>query len=731
MTTATRAWVICTVALVAAGWATSNPANSAEQKTKKLNVLFLMSDDLRPELGCYGHPQIKTPNIDRLAEAGVRFDRAYIQYPLCNPSRASMLTGRYPTETEVLDNQAWFGALHPELVSLPKHFKANGYASLRAGKIFHGGIDDVEAWTAGAEKRNFEGARRPVPKRANRAKQSDRQVVLDGDGQSHGDYKTADRAIDFLREHKDKPFFLACGFTKPHSPPTAPKKFYDLYDADEISLPPDFATQPAAPAGHPTQAITPNGDLFIRRDASPEEAKEMIRAYWASVSWMDWNVGRVVDELDRLGLRDNTVVVFWGDHGYHLGEKGKWAKHGSLYEIGTRVPLVILAPGAAGNGHACARVVESLDIYPTLVELCGLQPPAKLSGRSLVPLLNEPQGKWDEHAFTVAGNAKRLSGIAVRTGRYRYAEYEDGQAMLFDHETDPHELKNLADDPDLVEVKTQHAELIKRFRRDHAGDTAVTAPPQAERERLKLSSFYEKYTSAGGFPIVSSTKVADAALLEAAYLIDRMLEGRDDIRDAIIASRTRLAVMAPTELTTDIPEHSDLTPKEYWDRRARGLGATDIRPAVSCGEENLLCCTGDPYSTENILVHEFAHVIHQMGLKVVDPQFDTRLREAFEAAKGDGLWSGKYAGGNRHEYWAEGVQSYFDTNRENDNEHNHVDTREELREYDPRLFALVDSVFRSNPWRYTRADQRTDQDHLKDLDRASLPTFSWPERLRK
>jgi iduronate 2-sulfatase len=431
----------------------------------KLNVLFFMSDDMRPELGCYGHPTVKSPNIDALAKAGVRFDRAYCQYPVCNPSRTSMLNGRYPTSTDVLDNRTWFGALHPEFVSLPRHFKNNGYASLRCGKIFHGGIDDADAWDEGGEPRNFDGERQPDPKNVkNRASQSDRIVVLEGDGQSHGDYKTAERAIDYLRRHKDQPFFLACGFTKPHSPPTAPQKFFDLYEPGRIPLPASFQARAAAPAGHPSGAITPNGDLFIQRDASREEAQKVIEAYWASISWTDWNLGRVIAEVDRLNLRDKTVILFWGDHGYHLGEFGKWSKHGSLYEVGTRVPLVILAPGAKGNGGVAAKPVEMLDVYPTLCELCGLKPPAGLQGNSLAPLLQNPQGEWTHPAFSVAGSRQKL-GVAVRTDKFRYAEWNGGQAgaMLFDEVNDPTESKNLVDDPKYAAVKEELSKLVRQL----------------------------------------------------------------------------------------------------------------------------------------------------------------------------------------------------------------------------------------------------------------------------
>jgi len=264
---------------------------------------------------------------------------------------------------------------------------------------------------------------------------------------------------------------------------------------------------------------------------------------------------------------------------------------------------------------------------------------------------------------------------------------------------------------------------------ESAQEERVTAPPEAEVQQLQLDPFYKKFVSAHGFPIVSSEKVSDAALLEAAYLIDRMLAGRDDLRQALIDSKTRFSVMGPDEFTTEITEHSDLTPKNYWDRRARGLGATRARPSVSCGEENLLGLRGDPYWQESILVHEFAHAIHDMGLQAIDETFDKRLKKIYDQAIAEGLWKGKYAANNHHEYWAEGVQSYFGTNRTPDHDHNHVDTRQELKDYDPRLFALIDEIFRGNPWQYRKPSTRTDQSHLKGLDIASLPAFSWPERL--
>jgi len=446
------------------------PSRSAATEKPAYNVLFIASDDLRPELGCYGNQLIKTPNIDRLASRGVRFERAYAQYPLCNPSRTSLLTGKYPTQTGVMDNETWFRAEHPDFVSLPQNFKAHGYAALRAGKIFHGGIDDTDAWTEGGEARGFTGARRP-PNAANaanangssRASQSDRIVVLEGDGETNGDYRTATRAIEYMERHKDRPFFMAVGFAKPHSPPAAPKKFFDLYDPAKIRLPPDFATRPAAPPGFPDISIPRrNADLFIGRDASEAEAREMIRAYYASVSFMDAQVGRVFDALDRLDLRDKTVIVFWGDHGYHLGEKGKWSKAYSLYEVGARVPLIIAAPRVKAG--VSGRTVQLLDLYPTLIELCGLPRPPGIEGHSLAPLLRYPQAQWSHPAFTVTRYQEKI-GKSVRTERWHYVEWDDGKAgaMLFDHSRDPLELKNLAGDPAFARQVEEMKRLLKQL----------------------------------------------------------------------------------------------------------------------------------------------------------------------------------------------------------------------------------------------------------------------------
>jgi len=448
----------------------------------RLNVLFIISDDLRPELGAYGNKIIKTPNIDALAARGMRFGRAFAQFPLCNPSRSSLLNGYYPTQTGVMDNNTYFRARHPDYVSLPQYFKEHGYASLRTGKIFHGGIDDEVSWTEGGELPDPAIINRPPSRIASGAvpsdqpevagqgrtpnakeSESDRIVVLNDDGQSHGDYKVATRAIEYLERYKDKPFFLAVGFVKPHSPPTAPKKFFDLYDPEKIPLPADFETRPAAPSGFPEISISKrNTDLFIGRDASPKEAREMIAAYYASTSFMDAQVGRVIEALDRLGLRENTIIVFWGDHGYHLGEKGKWSKAYSLFDIDLRVPLIVAVP--QGKAQVSGRTVQLLDMYPTLAELCGLPPPQKIEGHSFAPLLKNPSAAWNYPAFSVTLFQGKL-GRSVRTERWHYVEWDEGKAgaMLCDTMNDPHELQNIVADPANAKTVQEMKRLLKQL----------------------------------------------------------------------------------------------------------------------------------------------------------------------------------------------------------------------------------------------------------------------------
>jgi arylsulfatase A-like enzyme len=466
------------------------------------NVLLILSDDLRTELGSYGGLAL-TPNLDRLAVRSVRFDRAYCQFPLCNPSRTSLLTGRHPTTTRVYGNREWFGAAHPDWTSLPRYFKQSGYWTVRVGKVFHGGIDDTEAWSEGGERRQFTGppagrssSGPPTTPEAEvdrlaqltredraRAPESDRWEAVEGDAPSLGDTAVVDRAIAHLRRHTPAgaPFFMACGLSKPHSPLVAPKRFFEPYAREAISLPPDFAGHPTVPAGFPAGSIRKlNADLFIRREATPDEARDMIRAYRACVSYVDWNVGRLLEALEELGLRERTIVVFLGDHGYQLGEKGKWSKAGSLWEAGARIPLVIHDPRARGNGRASARTVQAVDLYPTLVDLCGLRVPPGLEGRSLRPLIEDPAAPWPHPAFTVWSERGRLlSGVAVRTERWRYAEFfgPGAGAMLTDPAADPFEQTNLVREARHAATVAELSRLVRRYAAGRTEPSTEAARP--------------------------------------------------------------------------------------------------------------------------------------------------------------------------------------------------------------------------------------------------------------
>jgi iduronate 2-sulfatase len=422
------------------------------------NVLFIISDDLRPDLSCYGS-YVETPNLDRLAGRGVRFANAWVQYPLCNPSRTSMLTGRHPTTTGALLNRNYFRDAYPDMVTLPQLFKNAGYDTLRMGKVFHDSADDPQSWTYGAARAKGTAPSSNYTMDMHRTN-SDRIIVLEGDGEKHSDYRVADNTISKLREYatNQRPFFMTCGFSKPHSPPTAPKKWFDSLPLNTIPLPVDFKPETDPTPEFPAASLPPSGDLFIKRKASEAAAKEMIQAYQASVKWMDWNAGRVLEALRETGLDTNTIVVFWGDHGYHLGEKGKWSKHGSLFNIGLRVPMLMAGPGIA-QGATSERVVQSLDIFPTLAELCALKSPAGIEGRSLVPLLKSPAADWNHPAYAVAYIGGKLHR-AVRGERFLYAEFDNGRqgSMLIDLRNDPREMTNLV-------AKVEYREDLVRMKK--------------------------------------------------------------------------------------------------------------------------------------------------------------------------------------------------------------------------------------------------------------------------
>jgi len=418
------------------------------------NVLFIAIDDLNTRLGCYGFEHVRSPNIDRLASEGVRFDRAYCQFPSCGPSRTSVLTGLRPSETGMLHNRMSFRDLAPDAVTLPQLFRANGYYVARVGKIFHqrvpldigtSGSDDPGSWDEvvnpiGRDRADEDLLTIYTPQLGI----ADTMGYLKADGEDieQTDGKVASESIRLLEERGADPFFLAVGFYRPHIPYIAPKNYFDLYDLEDTRLPrlpEDYReTVPAA-----ALSSTPDWPNFYTTE---EQAGECILAYEACVSFVDTQVGRVLAAIDRLSLRDNTIVVLWGDHGYHLGEHGLWRKN-SLYEESARAPLIFRAPGMEPNQSDCHRLVEFVDIYPTLADLAGIGIPEGLSGISLMPLLKNPQSEWNRPAYTQT-LFLGAPGYSVRTDRWRYTEWGDEAEQgieLYDHQSDPKEMINLGD----------------------------------------------------------------------------------------------------------------------------------------------------------------------------------------------------------------------------------------------------------------------------------------------
>ncbi|MBN1291452.1 MAG: sulfatase [Candidatus Latescibacteria bacterium] len=433
---------------------------------KKPNVLFFPVDDLRPQLGCFGHAQMISPTIDRLASEGSLFRRAYCQVPVCGASRASLLTGIRPTRGRFIDFYTKVDEDIPGALTLPKHLRNNGYHTISNGKVFHHADDTLESWS--------EQPWRPKGEWVGRGYITDdnKKIALDTDYNGRGpayeiadvpdnaypDGAIADKAIADLRRLKDmgKPFFLAAGFMKPHLPFNAPRKYWDLYRRENI----DLADNPFRPKGAPDAALHNWGELrnYIgipqEGPLSDDLARTLIHGYYACVSYTDAQIGRVLAELDRLGLSDNTIVVLWGDHGWQLGEHGLWCKHCN-FETSLHSPLLVRAPGFKG-GNVTDALTEYVDIFPSLSELCGFAVPEHLQGSSFVPLMQNPDTPWKKAAFS-----RYHDGDSIRTDRYRYTEWRreltrvtympDVQSyarMLYDHETDPMENVNIAEFPE-------------------------------------------------------------------------------------------------------------------------------------------------------------------------------------------------------------------------------------------------------------------------------------------
>jgi iduronate 2-sulfatase len=501
-----RRLILTLMLLAAAAW----PVR-AEEKPRP-NVLFIAMDDLNVALSCYGHPLVKSPNIDRLAAHGVRFERAYCQYPLCNPSRSSLMFGLRPDATGVQDNGTNYRTTLPRAASLPQYFRLHGYFAARVGKMFHygvpndignAGVDDAKSWEMtvnawGRDKTDEAKVINLTPQFPIGAALS--WMIADGGDDEQTDAHVADEAIKILERKRDRPFFLGVGLYRPHVPCAAPKKWFDLYPLDKVTLPDDPADDRKH---HPAAAYTVNPPNY-GLDAA--KMKDMRRAYYAAVSYGDTQVGRLLDALDRLKLTDNTIIVFWGDHGWHLGEHGLWQKM-SLFEESVQVPLIIVAPGRKGNGKVCGRPAELIDMYPTLAELCGLPVPTGLHGTSLRPLLDDPSAPGKKAAYTQVRRGtgqNQFLGRSVRTERWRYTEWDGGKrgVELYDHDADPHEYQNLADDPKHADTVKELKALLKKGVAEPPGFAHWEKEIQGIEQRDR-----EKPPAEGGIVFVGSSSI--------------------------------------------------------------------------------------------------------------------------------------------------------------------------------------------------------------------------------
>ena len=512
----------------------------------KKNILFIAIDDLRPELGCYGSKIVKSPNIDRLAKEGRTFDRAYCQQSICSPSRASLMTGARPDEIGIIENRAYFRELNPDIVTLPQHFIKNGYEAVYCGKIYHGRMtDDQYSWSRSPAWKKLPFKTRPKPYglqknldllQENRIEMTEKYGDEGSRGLVHGPaYESAEvqdhyfvdgfstqLAITTLKDHlqskPNQPIFLALGFVKPHLNFVAPKKYWDMYDRKKIRT----STQLNEPKGGAAMGLHASFELRTRHGIPKngpigrELATDLLHGYYACVSYVDAQIGLMLDTLEVLGIRDDTIIVVWGDHGWHLGEMGIWGK-ATNYEIATRVPLIFWTPEMKNRGKSTNAIVELVDLYPTLCELAGLSKPSHLAGKSLVPLLNNPKGKGKKLAISqfpnpalrewaanplssgmretffgplieeVEGKIKRqlgnrwdrelfenhLMGYTIRTEHYRlvaWLDYRNVDAKplyieLYNHRKDPTETKNIVE-----EFPAKAKELLIKLRASGIGE---------------------------------------------------------------------------------------------------------------------------------------------------------------------------------------------------------------------------------------------------------------------
>jgi arylsulfatase A-like enzyme len=429
------------------------------------NVLFIAIDDLNDWTAFLGgHPGVETPNLDRIAARGVTFTRAYSTAPACNPSRTSLLTGRRPSTTGVYHNSHPWRPSMPDAVTLPQHFMTHGYHVSGGGKIFHGKYKDPSSWHEYHQRRAD-----PVPPERRAGGIGAPEFLLqwgpvDVPDSAMADAEVVDWALRKLREPRDEPLFLAVGLFRPHPPWYVPRKYFDRTPLSEVRIPevPDDDLDDVPEAGK--RMVGPGWDHHII--TTNDNWEKAVQGYLASIAFMDAQVGRLLDGLENGPYRDDTIIAIWGDNGMHLGEKKRWRKF-TLWEEATRVPLLIAVPWMDHAGSRSDRTVSLLDLYPTLAELSGLPLPPELEGRSLRPLLEDPDASWDRPVLTTFGRLNH----AIRSERWRYIRYENGSEELYDHDADPMEWTNLAGDPTYAGVKRDLAKWLPKVNAENASQS--------------------------------------------------------------------------------------------------------------------------------------------------------------------------------------------------------------------------------------------------------------------
>ena len=645
-----RAFLSTSLKAGAAAFTTGLFPNRRASAEGQYNVLFIIVDDLRPMLRCYGHPEMHTPNIDRIAERGTLFNRAYCQYPLCSPSRTSMITGLRPETTNVFNNSSDFRQRLPNAVTLPQHFKSHGYHTQSVGRVFHLPTlqDDENSWSAPS----WRPAWVPFSKQTTPSWQA-----LDIEDDALRDGKTAKRAVEVLAQIQEQQFFLTVGFYKPHLPLEAPEKYFELYDTEGFDLP----ASAIPPENAPERALTNWSAIRDFQDLpsgteplSDTKTLALIRAYAAATSYIDAQIGRVLDQLESLGLTENTVIVFCGDHGHHLGEHGIWGKQ-TLFEVSLRSPLLVSVPQQqASETDALAELV---DIYPTLCGACQIPIPAALEGTNLMPIIEQPTRPWKTAAFSQFGRA--YGGSSIRTQQYRYTEWGQNSEFgveLYDYDTDPDETVNIADFPENAALIAHLSEQL------HAGWRA--ALPEMQGPASLPQTLPWDINNDGVVDIQDMILVANSfdVVPPDTPKVDVNKDGRIDIIDLLLVAvhfGESVAARSPRPtLPPILSEHVALVDEWLTAARLADDGSDVFRQGIAT-LEHLIVAARSPRPTSTVLLPNYPNPFNPETWLPYDLAEDADVHIHIYNLKGESIrdlspgfqTAGTYRTPSRAAYW--------------------------------------------------------------------------------